>query len=637
MIVKLRNFRLFFASVIFGCAACAPFHPRRDADLGVAATETQPATPTVDVSGIKKHMFVSAEGEFAGDEFKAERIEIKDPDKEIEVKSEVRSVDLATATITIGSVELTVVADTKIVDASGKDLTLAELSIGDWIKAESVFRDGVMQLRKLTKRVRKDGELEKLAGEIDDVEAKQRTMTIGTASLEWKKDARAAWDSEAPIPAELTQEFVRAASQHPALERVRRIDSDNLRPDKQLHLGDDFTVGGEVRYELEWRDNYDLRDDLERDRLVHEISATLELSAVISDKAAFFGSVRGGKEYVIVDQTPNLDLDSRFALNEGYIVVDDIFVDGFSVQVGRQDFDQGREWIYDHNLDALRLYFRTDFDVTFEASISTVLWDADPEDKKVVNYVFGATAEPIEDQVLFFWFMHRHNGQLIDFDRNHVGVSGNGKIDAFEWWLDAGFSWGKEFDKRDGSILQGFELDVAGYGVDFSAMYVFEEEFWEPSVFAGVAYGSGDGDPYDGSDGNFRQTGINDNQDQFNGITSFRYLGELTRFDLSNIVVTTVGFGIRPFSRTSVDFLHHHYWQDEKSALIGPTRLRMSPTGQDSDLGDEFDVVIGFKYFSPFEVKLIGGYFHPGEAFRQGSGDDADDAWYVFLQLKMNF
>ena len=255
-----------------------------------------------------------------------------------------------------------------------------------------------------------------------------------------------------------------------------------------------------------------------------------------------------------------------------------------------------------------------------------MLFDADVEDKEVVNYLIGAHAEPLAGQQLFVYGLHRHNGELIDLDRTHLGLSLEGQIDDFEYWLDAGWSFGREDD-----------VDVSGTGVDFLAMYVFKDIPLDPSLFAGIAYGSGDSEPFDGSDGNFRQSGLNDNQTRLNGVTSFRYLGELARFDLSNLVVATAGIGFRPFDRTSIDFVYHRYWQDEKAAFLGPSRLRLTPTGLSSDIGQGFDVVFGFEYFWPLEVKILAGYFHPGEAFMQPAGGAADDAWFILASVKYSF
>ena len=49
----------------------------------------------------------------------------------------------------------------------------------------------------------------------------------------------------------------------------------------------------------------------------------------------------------------------------------------------------------------------------------------------------------------------------------------------------------------------------------------------------GWAWGSGDQEPQSGNNGTFRQTGFQDNNDKWSGVTSFRYYGELVDPELS--------------------------------------------------------------------------------------------------------
>lgn len=75
--------------------------------------------------------------------------------------------------------------ETKIVDEHGKEMLLEELRRGDWIKAETVRRGDDLEIRKLTRRVRKDGELDKIAGEIDSLERKKERFTVGGVQVNY--------------------------------------------------------------------------------------------------------------------------------------------------------------------------------------------------------------------------------------------------------------------------------------------------------------------------------------------------------------------------------------------------------------------------------------------------------------------
>ena len=95
-----------------------------------------------------------------------------------------------------------------------------------------------------------------------------------------------------------------------------------------------------------------------------------------------------------------------------------------------------------------------------------------------------------------------------------VGEAG----DNLKFWANAAYVTG-DSDEGDGSH------DIRGYGLDLVATYV-PDLAWDPSVSLGFAFGSGDGDPDDGVDRNFRQTGLQANNANFNGVTRFKYYGE---------------------------------------------------------------------------------------------------------------
>ena len=79
----------------------------------------------------------------------------------------------------------------------------------------------------------------------------------------------------------------------------------------------------------------------------------------------------------------------------------------------------------------------------------------------------------------------------------------------------------------------------------------------------------------------FRQTGIQDNNDKFGGVTSFKYYGELLEPELSNLHILTAGIGRRFGRRMSLDLIYHNYRQDEalydtdyySEFLVAPARL----------------------------------------------------------------
>ena len=116
-------------------------------------------------------------------------------------------------------------------------------------------------------------------------------------------------------------------------------------------------------------------------------------------------------------------------------------------------------------------------------------------------------------------------------------------------------------------------------------------------------------------------------------MTSFRYLGELVRPEVSNLMIFTAGIGFRPTRRSSVDLVFHHYRQVEAVPFLRDTRLRRAPSGESRDIGNALDLIIGIEDFRPVEMEIVFSYFHPGAAFTVS----ADDAWFATVQIEYNF
>ncbi len=85
--------------------------------------------------------------------------------------------------------------------------------------------------------------------------------------------------------------------------------------------------------------------------------------------------------------------------------------------------------------------------------------------------------------------------------------------------------------------------DVNGWGVDAGLSWLLPLAY-EPRLFAGYAYGSGDSDPDSGDDHSFRQTGIEVNEAGFGGVERFDHYGFLLEPELSNLGIVTVGAGL---------------------------------------------------------------------------------------------
>ena len=169
---------------------------------------------------------------------------------------------------------------------------------------------------------------------------------------------------------------------------------------------------------------------------------------------------------------------------------------------------------------------------------------------------------------------------------------------------------------------------ISGGGLDLGSTYQFDHPL-KPSITFGFAFGSGDADSNDSIDTRFRQSGLEDNQGKFNGVTSFKYYGELVDPELSNLLIFTGGLGIRPTRKSSVDLVFHEYLQDQVSAKLKGWAIEAKPAGLSRRLGKEIDLITGYREIRDLDTKLILGYFIPEDAFPQ---DVQQNSFWLMLK-----
>jgi hypothetical protein len=155
----------------------------------------------------------------------------------------------------------------------------------------------------------------------------------------------------------------------------------------------------------------------------------------------------------------------------------------------------------------------------------------------------------------------------------------------------------------------------------------------EPSLIFAYAFGTGDDNPTGHTDSNFRQTGLQDNKSEFNGVTDFKYYGELFDPELSNLSIFTAGVGFKPSYTSSVDLLYHYYLQHKASQDLRDVGLDATPNGRSKRLGSEIDLVLGYGEIRNVDLALALGYFIPSKAFPVGS----DHGFFIRLEMKWAF
>lgn len=306
---------------------------------------------------------------------------------------------------------------------------------------------------------------------------------------------------------------------------------------------------------------------------------------------------------------------SAFNLKEAYLNFG-AGIEGLSLRVGRQEFEDRREWLYDEALDGIRLLvdgqrWSLAAAAARQGLFTEDLLANDRPDVQTDNYIVSGQYRIDDNHTAGIYVITRQPRRLPGNRQHHSGawISGEYSRDV-RYWLDLARVTGRESSEA-----------IRGYAIDSGATRIFDT-WLQPSITVGIAFGSGRRSADGEADAGFRQTGLQDNSFRFNGVENFRFYGEALDPELSNLGIATLGFGIRPSRRSSVDLIFHEYRQHRASAgRIRNARIRAETRGESRDVGSAIDLVIGFHEISSFRLGVKLGWFRPGGAFAEGSTD----------------
>lgn len=393
-------------------------------------------------------------------------------------------------------------------------------------------------------------------------------------------------------------------------------------PRTKIELLPNLTFGAKLELEASQENDFDLDSEDDDDLTIIEPKLSLAFSYEPTDKLQLYLNVEPAYRYVDDDENKK-DSEAKFSLKEAFLGLNDVLY-GSNLKLGRQRFQDEREWVYDDELDGGRLFHsfsRFALEVSLTRNSDKDLLNRDDKEDVTNLVVYARYAPDTDDEIGLYAFAQDDEN---DLDNNVIffGLHADGEAwKRLQYWLELAHVRGEK-----GST------DIRGLGFDLGATYVFDFPF-KPALTLAYAWGSGDEDPGDGKDENFRQTGFQDNAARFNGLIRLKYYGEMIDPELSNLGIATIGAGIRPTRNTSLDLVYHDYRQVEASDQVRDWEIDEDPNGDSTDIGYEIDLVAGYRIRPHHKGSLIVGSFHPGDAF----DDDADDALFVELELQYEF
>ena len=501
------------------------------------------------------------------------------------------------------------------------------------------------------------------------------TNPLPSGSRQFKPDAGAKQKHSAAGSgndrSESNGEVIIASSPKDPFEHAYRqaLRQGDKRPEDQFRVelfGRPLTIGGEYGLNWQQRNDFELEGDAEDD--LHRIDQGIDLEFFykIDSRRFAFASLEASRQ----DDTKADGRDKRhfseIERGEMWLFFANLYDMPVSLQIGRQNISDKREWFWDTDLDALRLHFNTasiDAEVAIAEELFPVVMGEplDPEDDDIFRLLAQVKWDVSEEHRLsaFFHTQTDHSdspaeGSLIDSDDEDdfdadltwFGIRARGKwklkpLGKFYYWADYARVFGREtaFDFDDdigggrSSVDSKTSLDVDGWAFDIGATLRTRLPR-RPTLTIGYAMGSGDSDRNDDTNEDFQQTGLHGNNGKFRGVDRFRYYGELLRPELSNLRILTLATGVRFWKNSSVELLYHHYEQVEAADFLRDARIKADPLGTDTDIGEALELVLGLEEWKHLELELVTAVFRSGKAYGDLKGKHAT---HINFKLNYNF
>ncbi|MEO7723239.1 MAG: alginate export family protein [Chthoniobacterales bacterium] len=393
-----------------------------------------------------------------------------------------------------------------------------------------------------------------------------------------------------------------------------------------FQLTPELSFGAKLSLELRPSDDLDLNESAD-DHLVQG-TAKLRLSLLYEPHRLIdiYTEVEWKLQDPLSDGNGERSTEEELTLRRAYLLWREFLVQTLSLQFGRQRFSDDRQWLFDENLDAVRLKWEQD---KFSAELSVaellfepVVFDDRPrsfKDEEALQVVLSGRYQYDEKERVTGFAVFRQDGRR-ETDLAWVGGSWRGRLKRHKIWVDA-----------SGLLGQDRGQEVWAHAIDAGITLRYDVP-WKPSFTFATAYGSGDSEPRRGHDLTFRQTGLQDNEWRFNGLTKFKYYGEVVDPELSNLVITTAAFGVLPIEKLSVDLVYHYYAQAEKFDELRHADIEEHLTGKSRDIGHAVDLIFGYRIGDKIRGSVLGGCFFPGDAFEQ-----KDTAFAGKLTLQIAF
>ncbi len=395
-------------------------------------------------------------------------------------------------------------------------------------------------------------------------------------------------------------------------------------PQAKHNITNTLKFGANLQLQYEYFEDLDLTQSVDDQIELFQPEANLVLTYEPFTWLTAYSELSLQDEFFINRaKTSTPERPTKAEIKQAYVTLTNPWND-LSVQLGRQRFRDQREWWFDENLDTFHALYRfqrwgIDASISRQEFFERDVLNAETE-AEINNYLFILHYAAGKKTDFSGYFLYRDDLTDRQRDKLYVGLQSTGRIASINYWLDSALLLGRNQDKQ----YRAYAFDL---GLKYQSKLTFS-----PSLAIGVALGSGDTDKGDNSDGTFRQTGLEDNNNKLNGVTRLKYYGELTEPELSNLWILTAGAGLKPSRKTSLEFIYHYYRQHHLDDNFR-SKITIDPNEKSTDLGHELDFVVGIREIDNLNIELIFGTFFPGSAFSEWS----DNSYYGKMEIAYRY
>ena len=399
-------------------------------------------------------------------------------------------------------------------------------------------------------------------------------------------------------------------------------------------------ASGELRYRLEFRDNFTFDDATYEDDDLHLLRTRLSVDAAYGSRARLFVQAHDAESFASTSLNRTGAFVDRADLRQLFLELTSPWEQApLKLKIGRQELSYGEqrfvgssEWSnVPRVFDAVKASWTptgwAQIDAWFSQVVLVDRVRPDSADHDDNFYGLYASLKPMTDHTLDTFLLIRHDrdnelrgevtsrrGQMKEYT---VGNRFRGK----RAHVDYGIEWAWQFGSRA-------HEEIRAWAWHNELGYTVSEAPWSPRVGMEYNHGSGDDDPNDGTVGNF---------DNLFGSNHTPY-GDIDFASLRNIDHVEVNLTAKP--RKSVTLLAKYHWfflDTNKSAWFnsGQGTLRAATANASETVGQELDLLAKWQVCRTVDTQLGYAHFHAG-AFVNDTGA-ADDANLVYWQTTVKF